>query len=112
MCTLFWGVFSPKMPSCPQFVAMNDHVGSGAASGLRRGPAPPGLVRELLGEMPGNLMAYMKAHGIQPNPPGAAQAAADAGPPGDPVSYPPQAAAYAGPVALAEAAPLATGGVI
>lgn len=52
-------------PLCPpQFVPFRDYMSGGPGAGL----SMAGLAREVLAEIPDQLLSYMKARGIKPSP--------------------------------------------
>lgn len=52
-------------PLClPQFVPFRDYMTGGPGAGL----SMAGLAREVLAEIPDQLLSYMKARGIKPHP--------------------------------------------
>lgn len=52
----------PPVP--PQFVPFRDYMSGGPGAGL----SMAGLAREVLAEIPDQLLSYMKARGIKPPP--------------------------------------------
>lgn len=69
----------PLSPLVPQFVPFRDYVEGGSSAGLSMAR----LARDVLAEIPDQLISYMKARGIKPQP-----ATPSPDPPGPPV--PPQ----------------------